>query len=55
MTLVRNARHLDLDPGTYLEWALQRVVPHPDNRGIQAADLTPAAYKAAQQVKADQA
>jgi transposase len=54
LTLVQTARQLDLDPCAYLQWAMERAVPHPNNRGIQASDLTPAAYKAAQQVKADQ-
>ena len=53
LTLVQTARQLGLDPVDYMEWALQRTVAHRDNRGIRAADLTPAAYKAAQKVKAD--
>ena len=51
LTLVQTARQFDLDACAYLEWALERVVPHPNNRGYKAADLTPAAYKAAQKVE----
>ena len=42
----------DVDPYRYLVWALERVVPHKDNRGLVADDLTPASYKAAQQGEA---
>lgn len=55
LTLVQTARQLGLDPCAYLQWAMERAVPHPNNRGIRASDLTPAAYKAAKQVKHDQA
>lgn len=55
LTLVHTARQLDLDPCAYLEWALERVVPHPNSRRHRAADLTPAAYKATQEVQAKQA
>ena len=54
LTLVQTARQLGLDPCAYLQWAMERAVPHSNNRGIRASDLTPAAYKAAQQVKPDQ-
>ena len=45
-TLVQTARLVGVDPYAYIEWALSRVVPHPDNRGLRPADLTPAAYAA---------
>jgi transposase len=48
-TLVGTCRLLGVDAFDYLEWALSRLVPHPDNRGLVASDLTPAAYKALQQ------
>ena len=48
-TLVGTCRLLGVDAFDYLEWALTRLVPHPDNRGRVASDLTPAAYKALQQ------
>ena len=54
LTLVQTARQLGLDPCAYLRWAMERAVPHPNNRGLQPSDLTPAAYKAAQQVQANQ-
>jgi transposase len=47
-TLVQTCALLGVDACAYLEWALQRVVPHLDNRGIVASDLTPAAYKTTQ-------
>lgn len=46
LTLVQTCRLIDVDPCAYLEWAMSRAVPHPSNRGIKAADLTPHAYKA---------
>ncbi len=49
LTLVQTCRLLGADPFAYLEWALTRVVPHPDNRGLAAVDLTPSAYQRAQQ------
>lgn len=48
LTLVQTCFLIGVDPCAYLEWALQRVVPHADNRGLAPCDLTPAAYKAAQ-------
>lgn len=45
-TLIHTCRLLGLDPYEYIVWALTRSVPHPDNRGLAAVDLTPAAYKA---------
>ena len=51
-TLVGTCRLLGVDPYSYLQWALSRIVPHPDNRGLVAADLVPAAYKTAQQAGA---
>lgn len=48
-TLIGTCRLLNVDAFSYLEWALSRLVPHPDNRGLAASDLTPAAYKALQQ------
>jgi transposase len=45
-TLIHTARLHKVDPYDYLEWALTRVVPHPDNRGLKPKDLTPAAYAA---------
>lgn len=55
-TLIHTCRLLGIDPYEYIEWALTRAVPHRDNRGLAAVDLTPAAYKAlraATAVKAD--
>lgn len=49
LTLINTSRLIGVDPYGYLEWALTRVVPHSSNRGLTASDLTPAAYKAAQQ------
>jgi transposase len=51
-TLVGTCRLLGVDAFDYLEWALTRLVPHPDNRGLAASDLTPAAYQALQQKNA---
>lgn len=45
MTLIGTARLVGVDPYQYLVWALRRTVPHPDNRGYTAADLTPQRYK----------
>ena len=45
-TLIGTCRLLAVDAYEYLLWALARSVPHPDNRGVVASDLTPAAYKA---------
>jgi hypothetical protein len=52
-TLINTCRLIDVEPYGYLAWALERVVPHKDNRGFIADDLTPAAYKAAQKGEAD--
>jgi transposase len=52
LTLIGTCRLLGVEPFGYLEWALARCVPHRDNRGLTAADLVPAAYKAAQQAGA---
>jgi len=52
-TLINTCRLIDVEPYGYLAWALQRVVPHKDNRGFVADDLTPAAYKAAQKTDAE--
>ena len=52
LTLIGTCRLIGVDPYRYMEWALTRVVPHRDNRGIVPADLVPAAYKAAQQAGA---
>jgi len=52
-TLIGTCRRIGVEPFAYLEWALTRVVPHPDNRGLRATDLTPHAYKARQQAEAD--
>ena len=30
------SRQIGIDPYCYMEWALQRSVPHPDNRGLVA-------------------
>lgn len=49
LTLVQTCRLIGVDPFEYLEWALTHIVPHPDNRGLAAVDLTPSAYKRAQQ------
>ena len=48
LTLIATCRLIGVNPYDYLVWALTRVVPHRSNRGLTAADLTPAAYKAAQ-------
>ena len=53
LTLIQTCRLIEVEPYAYLVWALTRVVPHPDNRGLTAADLTPRAYKAAQQRDAE--
>ena len=52
LTLITTCRLLRLNPYDYLEWALSKVVPHRLNRGLLASDLTPAAYKSAQQSNA---
>jgi transposase len=52
LTLIGTCRLLGIEPFGYLEWAMTRCVPHRDNRGLVAADLVPAAYKAAQQAEA---
>lgn len=52
-TLINTCRLIDVEPYGYLAWALQRVVPHKDNRGLVADDLTPAAYKEAQKADAE--
>lgn len=44
-TLIGTCRQIGVDAYSYLEWALERVVPHHDNRGFAPSDLTPAAYK----------
>ena len=49
LTLVTTCRLLGVDPYSYLGWALAKSVPHRENRGLVANDLTPAAYKAAEQ------
>lgn len=48
LTLITTARLLGLNPYEYLRWAMAGCVPHSTNRGRRPADLTPAAYKAAQ-------
>ncbi len=53
LTLINTCRLLEVEPYAYLVWALERVVPHKDNRGFVASDLTPAAYKAAQESDAE--
>ena len=45
LSLIETAKLIGVDGYAYLVWALDRVVIHPDNRGLTAADLTPAAYK----------
>lgn len=47
-TLINTCRLIDVDPYAYLLWSMTKSVPHSTNRGITAADLTPAAYKKAQ-------
>lgn len=47
LTLVQTCFLIGVDACAYLEWALQRSVPHPNNRHFVPSDLTPAAYKAA--------
>lgn len=49
LTLINTCARIGVEPYSYLVWALGRVVPHPSNRGLTPADLTPAAYKARQQ------
>jgi len=49
LTLINTCRLHDVDPYEYLTWALTKVVPHVENRGLVASDLTPMAYKALQQ------
>ena len=44
LTLVNTCRLLLVDPYSYLEWALSKVVPHTQNRGLVPSDLTPAEY-----------
>ena len=44
LTLIGTCRLLGIEPFAYLEWALAHCVPHSQNRGLTAADLTPAAY-----------
>ena len=46
LTLIGTARLAGVDPFSYLVWALERIVPHPSNRGLTAADLTPRCYRA---------
>lgn len=48
-TLINTCRLIGVDPYAYLVWAMTKSVPHSTNRGISAADLTPAAYKKTQQ------
>ena len=45
-SLIHTCRLIGVDACDYLEWALTRIVPHRDNRGYAASDLTPAAFKA---------
>jgi len=52
LTLINTSRLIGVDPYKYLVWAMTRVVPHSSNRGLAPVDLTPAAYKAAQQAAA---
>ena len=49
LTLINTCARLGVEPYGYLVWAMTRVVPHPNNRGLTTTDLTPAAYKAGQQ------
>lgn len=49
LTLITTCRQIKVNPFHYLEWALSKVVPHSSNRGLAASDLTPAAYKTAQE------
>ena len=49
LTLINTCARLGVEPYGYLVWALKHIVAHPDNRGLSAKDLTPAAYKAKQQ------
>ncbi len=48
-TLINTCRLIEVDPYTYLVWAMTRAVPHSTNRGLAPVDLTPAAYKATQE------
>lgn len=52
LTLIGTARQTGVDPYCYMEWALERSVAHRANRGLTASNLTPAAYKSAQQARA---
>lgn len=47
LTLIQTCTLIGVDPYAYLEWALERVVPHPNNRRLKPEDLTPKAYKRA--------
>jgi len=49
LTLIATCRLIKVDPYRYLDWAMTRVVAHPTNRGLVPSDLTPAAYKSAQE------
>lgn len=53
LTLINTCARIGVEPYGYLVWALGHVVPHPSNRGLVAANLTPAAYKARQQRDAE--
>ena len=49
LTLINTCARVGVESYGYLVWALGHVVPHPRNRGLTPADLTPAAYTASQQ------
>jgi hypothetical protein len=53
LTLTQTCRLLGVNPYETLVWALELVVPLPDNSGFKAHDLVPAAYKALQQREAE--
>lgn len=45
--LARTCINLKVDPQAYFAWALERRGTHQADHGLRAADLTPAAYRAA--------
>lgn len=53
LTVIGTCRQIGVDPYSYLEWALTRIVAHRSNRGLTAQDLTPHAYQATQQGDAE--
>ena len=52
LTLIGTCRLHGIEPFAYIAWALACSVPHRENRGLTAADLTPQAYEKTQQAGA---